>query len=192
MKFPESRIAHLYLDGLRGLEIGAAAHNPFGLNTENADVYSTEEIRRNVYGEQQLRTCGEVATVHHIIRPGRLLPFRDKAFDFVLSSHVLEHCFDPIGTLNEWARVARRYVLVIVPHRDALPSDRRKPITPVSELVQRYAGEFPDPHADAHHTRWTFQTFVEMLEASALRLVCGLPTDDKVGNGMLFVMENDQ
>ena len=33
--FPEHRLAHELLDGLSGLEIGAAAYNPFGLKTRN-------------------------------------------------------------------------------------------------------------------------------------------------------------
>ena len=33
--FPEHWLAHELLDGLTGLEIGAAAHNPFGLTTRN-------------------------------------------------------------------------------------------------------------------------------------------------------------
>ena len=35
--FPESKIAHQYLDHLKGIEIGEAAHNAFGLNTINVD-----------------------------------------------------------------------------------------------------------------------------------------------------------
>lgn len=35
------------------------------------------------------------------------LPFRDKAFDFVIASHVLEHSTDPDAFLSELQRVAR-------------------------------------------------------------------------------------
>ncbi len=35
------------------------------------------------------------------------LPFRDKAFDFVIASHVLEHSTDPARFLNELQRVAK-------------------------------------------------------------------------------------
>ena len=31
IKFAESKLAHQFLDGLTGLEIGGSAHNPFGL-----------------------------------------------------------------------------------------------------------------------------------------------------------------
>ena len=43
MKFKESALAHKYLDGLKGLEIGASAHNPFGLDTVN-DVYLDNNV----------------------------------------------------------------------------------------------------------------------------------------------------
>ena len=35
------------------------------------------------------------------------LPFKDKSFDFVIASHVLEHSFDPEKFLSELQRVAR-------------------------------------------------------------------------------------
>lgn len=35
------------------------------------------------------------------------LPFRDKVFDFVICSHVLEHTDDPVGFLSELQRVAK-------------------------------------------------------------------------------------
>lgn len=35
------------------------------------------------------------------------LPFRDKAFDFIIASHVLEHSADPAGFLGELQRVGR-------------------------------------------------------------------------------------
>ena len=36
------------------------------------------------------------------------LPFRDKAFDYVIASHVLEHTADPIAAAAELSRVGRR------------------------------------------------------------------------------------
>jgi len=35
------------------------------------------------------------------------LPFKDKSFDFIIASHVLEHSFDPEAFLQEMQRVAR-------------------------------------------------------------------------------------
>ncbi len=42
-----------------------------------------------------------------VIGTGEALPFKDKAFDFVIASHVLEHSHDPEKFLNELQRVSR-------------------------------------------------------------------------------------
>ena len=34
MKFRDSELAHKLLDGLKGIEIGAAAHNPFNIKED--------------------------------------------------------------------------------------------------------------------------------------------------------------
>jgi len=44
------------------------------------------------------------------------LPFRDKTFDKVFCSHVLEHLVNPIKALKEILRVSNRYAFVEVPH----------------------------------------------------------------------------
>lgn len=42
-----------------------------------------------------------------VLGMGEALPFKDKSFDFVVASHVLEHSADPERFLNELQRVAR-------------------------------------------------------------------------------------
>jgi ubiquinone/menaquinone biosynthesis C-methylase UbiE len=42
-----------------------------------------------------------------IVAPGDKLPFANNSLDYVLSSHVLEHFWDPIKTIKEWLRVVR-------------------------------------------------------------------------------------
>lgn len=44
------------------------------------------------------------------------LPFSDNSFDTVLCSEVLEHLDDPNRAVNELKRVARRHVVITVPH----------------------------------------------------------------------------
>lgn len=56
-----------------------------------------------------MKLLGRVAKVD-IIAPGDHLPFSNNSQDFVLSSHVLEHFYDPIKTIKEWLR----YILYIV------------------------------------------------------------------------------
>jgi len=43
---------------------------------------------------------------------GSRLPFEDGAFDAVMTVDVLHHCNDPVATLKECSRVARKWVVV--------------------------------------------------------------------------------
>lgn len=188
MKFKESALAHKYLDGLKGIEIGAAAHNPFGLDTINVDI--CEHIDDD-YAKEQLRLCGEIAKVD-VIAPGDKLPFEDKSFDFVISSHVIEHFYDPIGALLEWKRVARKYIFIICPHRDRT-FDKDKELTTYSELMDRRENKL-EVYEDKHWSIWTTETFLALINFmsfflyKSFTLVDWQDVDDKVGNGFTIVI----
>lgn len=188
MKFKESGLAHQYLGGLKGIEIGGAAHNPFGLNTINVDRLHHEDAAFLPYASEQLRLCGEVMPVD-IVANGDELPIEDKAFDFVISSHVIEHFHDPIAALKEWARVARKYVFIICPQRDALPSDVDKPLTGLPEIIARHDGTIAKNETDEHHSRWTSQTFYDMCTAFGFKVAHVQDPDDKVGNGFCIILD---
>jgi SAM-dependent methyltransferase len=186
-KFKQSPHAHQTLAGLTGIEVGGSAHNEFGLNTINVDRISHTDPEFEPYRKEQIALCGEVMPVD-VVAPGDNLPFPDKSYDFVISSHVIEHFFDPIAALKEWARVARKYIYIICPLRDALPSDRDKPLTPLSEHIARHTGEIPRQETDEHHSRWTVKSFIEMCEHFGFVVADWLPIDDKVGNGFTVVL----
>lgn len=67
------------------------------------------------------------------------------AYDFVLSSHALEHVANPLQALAEWRRVVRPggTVVVIVPHRDAT-FDHRRPVTTLEHLRDDFARGTPE------------------------------------------------
>src|ERR1700722_14924094 len=116
MIFRESKLAHQYLDGLAGLEIGGAAHNPFGLETKNVDYVASLDT---VYKKAEIEYCGEALKVD-IIASGDELPVPDESQDFVVSAHVIEHFFDPIKAIKEWLRVVRPggYIFIVAPHKE--------------------------------------------------------------------------
>lgn len=189
--FKESALAHQLLDGMKGLEIGGSAHNAFGLDTLNVDYTADMDT---VFKRGEVTLCGEAMPVD-VVANGDELPFEDKSFDFVISSHVIEHFFDPIKAIKEWVRVARKYVYIVCPQPDADPGDRGKLITGLQELVQRHTGEIPFPEVDDHRhwTRWTLATFLEMCAAYGWRVSHWQKVDDKVGNGFTVVIElNDK
>lgn len=188
--FRESALAHQLLDGLEVLEVGGAAHNAFGLNTTNVDKFSVDDPRFAPYAEAQ-KKHGDGRTVMpvDIIAPGDKIPVPDKSFDAVISSHVIEHFFDPIKALKEWARIARKYIFIICPQPDALESDRGKLITSFDELIARHTGKVPYQDTDEHHTRWTSGTFVDMCKRLGLTVSHVQDPDDKVGNGFTVVLD---
>ena len=187
MKFPESQHAHQWLDGLTGLEIGGSAHNAFGLNTLNVDY--TDDMT-TVFKLSEIERCGEAMPVD-IVADGTAIPVEDKSFDFVISSHVIEHFFDPIAALKEWSRIARRYIYIICPKRDALPSDRDLPLTTLKEIQDRHSGKIAAPEIDlhGHYSRWTPESFCDMCQAYGFFVIDCLPTDDKVGNGFTVLLK---
>lgn len=44
------------------------------------------------------------------------LPFENKQFDVLIARHCLEHMLDPIKTLKEWERVAKKLIIILPDH----------------------------------------------------------------------------
>lgn len=183
--FKESALAHQLLDGMKGLEIGGSRHNQWGLDIVNCDKWGEMDT---IYKKEEIRLCGEALPVD-IVAPGDAIPVPNKSFDFVISSHVIEHFFDPIKALKEWARIARKYIFIVVPQPDADPGDRGKLITPLDTLFARHRGDILDPNTDEHHTRWTCGTFLEMCAAIGFYVSHWEDPDLKVGNGFTVVID---
>jgi SAM-dependent methyltransferase len=210
MKFKDSKLAHRYLDGLSGLEIGGSAHNPFNLNTLNVDY--TDDMD-TVFKQAEQELCGEKMRVD-IVAYGDALPVKDNSVDFVISSHVAEHIFDTLKAFKEWYRVVKNggYVLTIVPITSHVPNEIR-PTTTIEELIKRHNGEIKEEFIlqrvsvensqlspsivegilyDTKHGHWT------VFDLNLLKQICDylnfniielLERDDKVGNGHLLLIQ---
>ena len=177
----DSRFAHERLDGLRGVEIGAAAPQNFRLDTINVDREDSA-----FYREAQARVTGWAVPVD-VVAPGHQLPFDDDAFEFVLASHVIEHIPDPISALHEWVRVASRYVFLIVPHRDRT-FDRDRPLTPLADLVTRHEEQF-ESGEDRHWSVWNCETFLELCAHLELAVLEYQDPDDMGRNGFAVLID---
>lgn len=211
-KFPESRLAHKYLDGLKGVEIGGSAHNPFGLNTLNVDYTDSLETP---FKRAEIEICGE-AMIVDIVANGEKMPVSDESFDFVINSHVIEHIFDPIGALKEWHRIIKPggYIFLIVPITEFVPFETRS-TTLLAELIRRHEGTLGQDEVLRHttksnladsslsdeirrgiledrlHGHWTvfdLEQFKEICHYLNLRIIDSAEADDKVGNGFTVVI----
>jgi SAM-dependent methyltransferase len=101
-----------------GIEIGAL-HNPFPVpeaaSVSYVDRLGTPELREE-YPELADHPLVEV----DVVDDGQTLAkFDDASLDFVIASHFLEHCEDPIGALRAHLRVLRPggILLLAVPDR---------------------------------------------------------------------------
>lgn len=185
--FRESALAHKLLDGLRGIEIGGSAHNAFGLNTLNVDYtddYST------IFKKKEIELVGECLKVD-IVASGDNLPFKDNTVDFVISSHVIEHFYDPVKAIEEWLRVVKPggYVFIIAPHMDRI-GELASPRTLPSEIIDRH--EHPNPPKIDHHGHyscWKTEDFVGFCRHYGWKIVAVQDVDDKVGNGFTVVLQ---
>jgi SAM-dependent methyltransferase len=193
MIFRESRLAHQYLDGLTGLEIGGAAHNPFGLDTRNVDYVAALDT---VYKKAEIEYCGEALKVD-IVASGDELPVPDESQDFVVSAHVIEHFFDPIKAIKEWLRVTRPggYIFIIAPHKERT-FDRDRARTPLGELVARHEGKIAGSkdyahQYDEHCSVWITQDLLDLCRYLKLNVVAYQDVDDKSGNGFAVVIQKE-
>jgi SAM-dependent methyltransferase len=75
----------------------------------------------------------------------------DEAYDFVLSSHCLEHVANPLRALREWHRITRPggHLLLVLPDPDRT-FDHRRPRTTLAHLRDDFARDTTE--ADATHT----------------------------------------
>jgi SAM-dependent methyltransferase len=182
--FRESRLAHRYLDGLCGIEIGGSAHNQFGLKTLNIDN-SVE----TVFKAKEVDMCGKQLKID-LIAEGDELPLATSSVDFVLTSHVLEHFLDPIRALKEWHRVVKDggYILAVVPHKERT-FDKDRSRTPLAELIERHEANLPRPAVNKHFSVWIAEDIVELVQWLGWRMLEVQDPDDKVGNGFTVVIK---
>jgi len=160
-----------------GLEIGAL-HDPFDLDARvlRLDRMDREGLRRWYEGD---RRAPLIRQVHVIAARPPYDFFCDVAFDFVVSSHVLEHMPNPGLAIEEWLRVTRPggVVHAVIPNREKT-FDRPRATTPPQKMLA--AWEARDPEAplaqyrdyclnkelEAHETRRRTEEEIRALHAA--------------------------
>lgn len=120
----------------RGLEIGAL-HSPFKLpptaHATYVDRLSTAELRHHYPELAHL----PLVPVDIIDDAEALEGVGDSSQDFVIASHVLEHCEEPLGALSSWIRVLKPSgtLFLAVPDK-RYTFDRHRPVTGLQHLIR--------------------------------------------------------
>ena len=68
-----------------------------------------------------------------------LASIKSDSYDFLLSSHVLEHIANPLKALNEWKRIIKTngHLILLLPHKDGT-FDHQRPISSLTHLIDDY------------------------------------------------------
>lgn len=201
--FKDSALAHKYCDQGEGLEIGAAAHNPFHL--PNCRNVSNEESY-DFFKDSQISMCGAFAHAD-IIADAADIPLDNESQDYVISSHMIEHHPDPLACFIEWSRLIKNQGIIfcIFPKRDALPEDRERPITELSTLIKAHRERLTLDTVSSknipggrggHYYVYTLQLMLDLIayfnrylaKGYKLEVIEAEETDDKVGNAHTIVL----
>lgn len=129
------RLAAKFVRGT-GLEIGALhvpLQAPAAASVLHVDYRTTEQLRRMHPELALLRTVNV-----DIVDDGEgLSGIRHGSLDFVVANHVIEHCENPIGTLENWLRVLRPGGVIFMAVPDQRKTfDRARPLTTTEHLLR--------------------------------------------------------
>jgi SAM-dependent methyltransferase len=137
-----------HFDGLIGLEIGGPS--PIFSSTGLVPIYILAGRVDNAnFGSQTIWegsiTAGDTFSIgsgkkvgkQYIAEATNLEDLPSNYYDFVLSSHMLEHSANPIKALHEWMRVLkpRGLLLVVLPDKERT-FDHRRPTTSISHMIE--------------------------------------------------------
>jgi SAM-dependent methyltransferase len=135
------------LQGARGLEVGGPSLDmaPLGVYTAPAHLDNANYSAATLWNAARAGTPytwpkkSSPGTVHIVDAVDLASAFAPDTYDFVFSSHVLEHLVNPLKALHQMARVTRPggYALHVLPWKTGT-FDHRRPITAFAELVQHF------------------------------------------------------
>lgn len=136
-----------YIVNKRGLEIGGPSEvfrrrQPLELYRSVGTLDNCDFSRSTVWAEQQDSYTFDVEK-----NPGKsifcdgsdLVSVQDGSYDFVLSSHNLEHFANPVKALKEWRRVLRPSgaLVLVLPNYKRTFDHRREP-TSVDHMIEDF------------------------------------------------------
>ncbi len=153
-------LAARYLSG-EGLEIGALNAPmwvPRGAKVRYVDRLPTPKLREQY---PELRDV-DLPHVDVVCDGERLSPVLSNTVSFVVANHVLEHCQNPLGAIEEWLRVVHEGGIVFMAIPDKrLCFDSERPATPLSHVLDEYE------HGAEKNLRAHFEEWVALVEKVA-------------------------
>jgi SAM-dependent methyltransferase len=148
---PSFKICQQLVYGKTGFEIGGPS--PIFARTgllpiysiaghlDNCDFSGSTVWRESITEGPSFRYNETRPPGHQYLREATALSgISSSSYDFVLSSHTLEHTANPLLALHEWKRLLKNgggIMILVVPHKDGT-FDHRRPVTPFTHLVEDF------------------------------------------------------
>jgi SAM-dependent methyltransferase len=151
--FDRESIARIYIKG-KGIEIGAL-HAPVRVS-KSAQVTYLDRLPISELRKQYPELNSKKLMPVDIIDDGeKLLKIGDATQDFVIANHFLEHCQNPIGTIENILRVLKKGGILYLSIPDKRFSfDKGRPVTAIEHLLRDY-NKGPDWSKRQHFEEWT-------------------------------------
>jgi predicted SAM-dependent methyltransferase len=136
-----------YVAGKRGLEIGGPSRvfRKGGLiplydsvgSLDNCNFASSTIWAQHSSGRTFHYSADRPPGYQYVIDGVSLVEIEDCSYDFILSSHMIEHTANPLGALRAWNRVLKRNgaLILLVPDKQ-WTFDHKRPITTMAHLLQ--------------------------------------------------------
>src|SRR4030066_877772 len=135
------------LSGKNGIEIGGPSQifsanglfpvYPIAGNLDNCNFGGVTVWEGDIKEGQTFRfDRNKPAGRQYVVEATAMECIPSSNYDFVLSSHVLEHTANPILALSEWARLLKDQGLLVLllPHKEGT-FDHRRPVTTLQHLI---------------------------------------------------------
>ena len=86
-----------------------------------------------------------IAGKQYIFEATDLKFLKSETYDFIITSHVLEHIANPLLALFEWIRVLKEegILLLVLPHKDGT-FDHKRNVTEMSHLIKDFKSEIEE------------------------------------------------
>lgn len=145
-------IAERFLSG-SGIEIGAL-QNPLKLPRQAKVKYVDRMSKEDLWTHYPELRGQNLVEVDVIDDGERLLTFADGELDFIVANHFLEHCQDPIQTLENFLRVLRPggVIYLAVPNK-RFSFDKDRASTTLEHLIEDHQ-RGPDTSRRFHFEEW--------------------------------------
>jgi len=149
-----NKVAYLYQDK-KGLEIGGPSPifgtkgyipvYPMAKQVDGSN-FSNNTVWENTIKEGLTYQTGAKSVGYQYILDGiDLSPIASSTYDFVLSSHSLEHIANPIKALKEWLRVLKTGgALTLILPNPKYTFDHKRPITKLEHIIDDYNANTPE------------------------------------------------